>query len=68
MPPAGDDAAVIKPNSDPFYSSYAFTLSSPDELDEMPIVYLNTPSYSGVCVRGLKDMTRWAISKGVARV
>jgi hypothetical protein len=48
MPPAGDDAAVVRPKPDPFYLfiylSYSFTLSGPDELelDDLPIDYLTT--------------------------
>jgi hypothetical protein len=48
MPPAGDDAAVVRPNPDSFYSSHAFTLSRPDEPDEMLIQYPTTGA-TGVC-------------------
>jgi hypothetical protein len=64
MPPAGDDAAVVRPNPDPFHSSHAFTLSGPDELDDMLVEYLTTRCHIGARMKALTDITRWAASKG----
>jgi hypothetical protein len=61
MPPAGDNAAVIRPNPDRFYSYHAFRLSAPDEPVDMLIDYPTTRRYDRPRMRALKDVTRWAI-------
>jgi hypothetical protein len=63
MPVAGDDAAVIRPNPDPLYSSHAFMLSGPDELDDMHTESLTTRYHRGATMRALKDITRCSISR-----
>jgi hypothetical protein len=68
MPPAGDDAVVVRPNPDQFYSSHALTLSGPDELDVLLIEYPTTRSHGGGRLRALNDISLWASSKASARV
>jgi hypothetical protein len=63
MPPAPDEAAVVRPNPDSFHSSYAFTLRGPDELDDMPPECPTIRCYGGAPMRALNDIIRWAIPK-----
>jgi hypothetical protein len=68
LPPTCDDAAVVRPNPDPFSPSHAFKLSGPDELDDTPIEYPTTRCHCGARMRAVKNTNRWAVSKASASV